>query len=82
MKNLATMPTASQRTVKQSVIGLANGYKILLRRESISKVGRSIFRDFDSEQVVIEIVDQKGKVTKRLPIPSRASHEVAEFLGV
>ncbi len=65
----------------QTHIHLPNGYAIHIKREEISHVGRSIYRDFDKEQVVLEIVDPKGKVTKRLPIPASCAHDIAEVIA-
>jgi hypothetical protein len=68
------------RIISQKMINLPNGYAIAIRREKISHVGRSIFREFDGEQVVLEIVDRRqDKTTKRLPIPASVTEEIAEF---
>ncbi|MCM3593658.1 hypothetical protein M4D58_23840 [Brevibacillus borstelensis] len=71
----------SSRLIEAKQIGLPNGYAIALKREKISREGRSIFRSFDFEQIVMEIVDQDGRTTKRLPIPASVRDEVAEFLS-
>ncbi len=57
-------------------ISLENGYAISVRKEKISKEGRSIFRDIDSEQVVLEILNPEGRVTKRLPLPASVASDV------
>lgn len=62
-------------------IMLPNGYTISIEEEIISKEGRSIYRDFDSVQVVFKIKNESGRVTKRLPIPRSVKNEIAEFLG-
>jgi|HigsolmetaAR204D_1030405.scaffolds.fasta_scaffold01825_1 hypothetical protein len=68
------------RIINQKMINLPNGYAIAIKKEKISHVGRSIYRDFDSEQIVLEIVDRRqDKTTKRLPIPASATEEIAEF---
>lgn len=57
-------------------VSLPNGYSIQIRKEEIPKRGRSLFRDYDREQVTYELVDDKGKVTYRLPIPLCSLEEV------
>jgi hypothetical protein len=63
-------------------IKLKNGYSIEVEKEKISHIGRSIYRELDEEQVVFRIVDQNGKVTKRLPIPAQCASEVAALLSI
>jgi len=57
-------------------ISLENGYAISVRREKISHEGRSIFRGIDNEQVIFEILNPEGRVTKRLPIPASVASEM------
>lgn len=64
----------------QKVITLPNGYSLQMKKEKISHVGRSIYRGFSQEQVVFEIRDASGRVTKRLTIPETIRREVARFL--
>jgi len=59
-------------------ISLGNGYAISVRKEKISHEGRSIFRDIDSEQIVLQILNPDGRVTKRLPIPASAAEELRD----
>ena len=68
-------------TLDTTTIKLPNGYQIRIKKEEISHVGRSAFRGFDKEQVVLEISDTKGKITNRFGIPSSISQEVARFIG-
>ncbi|MED2258294.1 hypothetical protein ABEO98_21570 [Brevibacillus parabrevis] len=78
--NYATMPGQEARLITHKTVELPNGYAIAMKREKISNVGRSIFRQIADEQVVIEIVDRDGRVTKRLPIPASVSEEIAHFI--
>ena len=74
------MENVEDKTIKESLLPLENGYSIAIRRERISNCGRSIFREIDREQIVLEILDKAGKVTKRLPIPAAKSEQIANFL--
>lgn len=74
------MPKRNERLINEKEIALPNGYKIFIRREEISHVGRSIFRDFESQQFVLEIVDPDGKRTNRLPLPAFAADQVGHFI--
>jgi hypothetical protein len=65
----------------ENCISIPNGYQLRVKQESISHVGRSIYREIDSNQVVFEIVDDRGKVTKRLGIPACILPEVKEVLA-
>jgi hypothetical protein len=80
MMNYATMPGQEERLINHKTVALPNGYAISMKREKISSVGRSIFRQIAEEQVVLEIVDRDGRVTKRLPIPTSVSEEIAHFI--
>lgn len=75
------MESVVEKTISEGVLELENGYAILVRRERISTCGRSIFREIDEEQIVLEILDEKGKVTKRLPIPAKKSDQVASMMA-
>ncbi|MED4570985.1 hypothetical protein P9302_16095 [Brevibacillus agri] len=75
------MENAVEKTIREDLVPLDNGYTISVRRERISTCGRSIFREIDKEQVVIEILDKTGKVTKRLPIPAGKSEEIASIIS-
>jgi hypothetical protein len=50
-------------------IDLPNGYFIQVKKEQVSNVGRSLFRGLEQEQVVLEMIDQRGKSVYRFPIP-------------
>ncbi|PPA80778.1 hypothetical protein C4A76_25390 [Brevibacillus laterosporus] len=77
---LATDRPVVKKTISENDIYLPNGYKIVVRKERISEVGRSIFRDFDEAQIVLEIVDCDNRKTCRLPIPSHFAENVAELI--
>lgn len=67
--------------LSQETIMLENNYSVQIKREKIAAVGRSIFRDIDSEQIVFEISDPSGRVTKRLGFPAGIAQQVTEFIG-
>lgn len=67
-----------EKVVGVEKIELPNGYSIRIRLERISHTGRSIYRQFDEKQVVIEIANRDGEPTKRLPIPASFSRKLTE----
>ena len=75
------MENVVEKTIKEDIVHLENGYAISIRRERISTCGRSIFREIDEEQLVFEILDESGRVTKRLPIPAKKSEQIASILA-
>lgn len=75
------MENVVEKTICQDFVPLENGYTIAVRKERISNCGRSIFREIDQEQVVLEIIDKTGKVTKRLPIPAGKSRQIASIMS-
>lgn len=75
------MENVVEKTIREDLVPLENGYTISVRRERISSCGRSIFREIDEEQIVLEILDKNGKVTKRLPIPAGKSEQIASIMA-
>lgn len=61
-------------------IQFENGYSINLKKEKIPHIGRSIYREIDDHQFVLQICDPSGKVTKRLGIPAKHAAQVADFM--
>ncbi|WP_232700228.1 hypothetical protein [Brevibacillus daliensis] len=84
MKKPFIIPTdrpVLQKVINKKSVKLPNNYQINVSRERISHCGRSIFREFDETQIVLEIVDPYHKVTKRLPIPASFAKDVAELIN-
>jgi hypothetical protein len=62
-------------------ISIPNGYQLRVTHGVIPVKGRSIYRQIDENQVTFEIVDEQGRVTKRLVIPACIVQEVKEVLN-
>lgn len=67
-----------EKVIATEEIALPNGYTIRVRMERISHTGRSIYRDFDDRQIVLEILNRDRESTKRLPIPGSFSRKLTE----
>ncbi|MGG3873213.1 hypothetical protein [Brevibacillus laterosporus] len=70
-----------QKVIDKKEIQLPNSYKISVKHERISHCGRSLFREFDETQIILEIVDPEQRVTKRLPIPASFAADVAALIN-
>lgn len=66
--------------VKETMVHFPNGYALNVRKEKISHVGRSIYREFDEQQFVFETFDPTGRMTDRFRFPAKFAPKIKELL--